>query len=470
MLLPFVIDIQERTRENNLIASYYERLHFENVAQNEYRKLHDSLVQDGTLKKQSYFISSKAIRVASCGKSIAHELYQNQGIKDLQSINFCGNRFCQLCASQKALTRFLRNKPILDAAAAEYGLYHIALTVPNCPGGELADVDALMFKAFYYLNRYLACTKKIKGIDFRKYGYAGAFRALEITHKFRLRSKGQEYHPHLHGILALKKDLHLEKTEFNMFSRSYKSDRTKLYSELEILVQKIWFLLMTRQRVNFKNIDAIPEGYSCSIDEIDNGSYYEVFKYAIKVYSEGDEKEVLRYEQLKTLDAVLHGKRCVQGYGCFYNIKCDDEIDESFIAVRDIIRAHLRQFEEPVLMASHINQVFEDMCQDAPEFTYLNMKAIHNLDLETIEAIKAEPDSQERLKAALKRLQVKREAQKIDKRERELDHIRARLWGCVFEDENGGTYIDQAKFERMKSEMQRRKERGEFATQQHIKM
>jgi plasmid rolling circle replication initiator protein Rep len=427
MKLPFVIDILDRTINNEMIADYYNKLRLKNVPR---------IAQ----KQFTGLINEKAIRVARCGKSMFIDEFQQQGIRDLQSISFCGNRFCQNCQKQKALTRFLKFKPILDNANEKYTLCHIALTVPNCPGNKLKDTVKTMQKAFYHLHRYFTGNIKVKNVNFLKYGYAGAVRALETTYNYKNRFKGQEYHPHFHAIMAFRKDFTLNKIIYNKYSVSNKTTEIRLFSEIEILIQKLWYLLNTPhdKRITVKDIENVPDGFSCAMDIIADNSYYEVFKYVNKLF--GEDKLKMRVDQFEILESMLHNRRTIQGYGCFFGITDADEIDESFVECRDIIRAYLQRTERPINRGFHIDEVMDDMCKDTPDYTYLNMKAIHNLDPAIINTVLAAPSDNAELKFALKCLHTHRKAKEIDNEETKLIYHLARLWHCI-KVTNGGKAI-----------------------------
>jgi hypothetical protein len=226
-------------------------------------------------------------------------------------------------------------------------------------------------------------------------------------------------------------------------------------------------LLNTKQRVNFKNIESVPDGYSCIIDQIEEGQYYEVFKYVNKVY--GEDETLLRYDQFKVLQKALYGRRCIQGYGIFYGIKDDEEIDESFIEARKVVRAYLQQQEQPISIANTLDEVFGDMCKDRPRYNYLNMKAIHNLDGDSLNAIIKQKDN-DKIQSALKNAEVRFEAQKKEKKEDEFNYNFARLWGCYSRTFDGTVYFDSAKYKRKRAEYERNLKNSRFANQSEMEL
>jgi hypothetical protein len=219
-----------------------------------------------------------------------------------------------------------------------------------------------MFKSFSYLINYLKLKKKIKDLDFEQYNYVGAIRSLEITFK------GDSYHPHLHCILCFKNPLLNNKYIENTYSYSKKNGYRK-FTEFEVLIQKIWYLLNNDLKVTKKALEELVEGYSCTLDDIDDSSVYEVFKYMTK--STDEEKDILTYENFKTLYFALHGIRQIQGYGCFYNVKDDDSFIDEVDDLYDVIINLLRIKENPL----EVGQTPEDLLLDH-ENTLISRKRI----------------------------------------------------------------------------------------------
>jgi plasmid rolling circle replication initiator protein Rep len=129
-------------------------------------------------ERDKYFRLSE--RVKGCNSYWLFDVYKRQKIRDLQSINFCHNRFCSNCQKVVQGSRMARFIPWIQALGDGKYLYHIVLTVPNCSGENLRRVTKTMFKAFLKVTRYFSGDAKIKGENFQKYGYLGVIRALEI--------------------------------------------------------------------------------------------------------------------------------------------------------------------------------------------------------------------------------------------------------------------------------------------------
>lgn len=322
-----LFDITKNREYNKTIIAHYERLRDEM-----------DIDIDGT-KISGSNLSNKIDNISNCNSYWLLDHYVNQGIKDFKKTNLCKDKFCNNCKKVKQASRLTKFMPVIDELNKESHLYHLVLTVPNCNGSNLNETIKTMFKSFYSLNRYLKLEKKIKGFDFEKYSYKGAVRSLEVTYN------GDSYHPHLHCIIALDKPLDISGSIVNTYSHS-RNNGFRTFSEFEILIQKIWYLLNNGERVNKKSIDNLDLGYSCTIDLINENSVFEVFKYMTK--STDEKSDIIAYENFKTLYFSLFKVRQIQGYGCFYNIKDDDSIIEEVDDLYDVIVNILRAKENPV--------------------------------------------------------------------------------------------------------------------------
>ena len=296
-------------------------------------------------------LQNKIDNISNCNSWWLLDYYKQQKVKDFKKTNLCKDKFCNNCKKVKQASRLSNFMPLINQYKEQNSLYHLTLTVPNCEGGDLALIIKTMFDSFRRLIRYFALDLKVKGLDFEKYGYIGAIRSLEVT--FR----GDSYHPHLHCILAFNNPLINNKYIENTYSLSKKNGYRK-FTDFEILIQKIWYLLNKKIKVTKKAIDELELGYSCAIDNIDESSAYEVFKYMTK--STDEEKNVLTYENFKTLYFSLHRVRQIQGYGCFYNIKDDDSIIDEVDDLYNVIIELLKSKENPL----EVSQTPEDLLTD----------------------------------------------------------------------------------------------------------
>lgn len=309
-------------------------------------------------------LANKINNIANCNSWWLLDVYKNQGIKDFKKTNLCKDKFCNNCKKVKQASRMGKFIPQIENISNDYSLHHLTLTLPNCVGDKLSDNIKKISKGFKSLNRYFNGDLKLKGLDLSQYGYGGALRSLEITFK------GDSYHPHLHCIVALSNSIFLDKNITNTYSYSY-GKHIRQFSELEILIQKIWFILMNGNKVNKKAIDALSEGYSCTLDSISDSSYYEVFKYMTK--STDEDNNILTYDNFKTLYFALHRVRQIQGYGVFYNFKDDDSIADEVDSYYDILVNILKAKEDP----EEVSQTPQDLLLDN-EYTLISRKKIYS--------------------------------------------------------------------------------------------
>lgn len=312
-----------RCHYNEFIAEFYERFADDD-------KIALRLAADGTIVygKDETFIR-RAARINECCTRWTFDHYVEAGYKNLVRMTRCDDRFCLNCQTLVADQRQAQYSPILDEFALEYDLYHVVLTVPNVDAEHLADTISLMFDRFGYMIRFFSGRKKVRGVDFTKYGYIAAVRALEVT----VSKKDGSFHPHLHCIFVLKKNLDLPKVYWNAFS----VDRTgrqgvRLFSELDMLFQRLWCLLIMKIEVTKWNIEnmaqacpAYPNGFSCVADQT-NGDYHEVFKYAIKGSFKNE--TLFDYEAFRTLYNALFKRKAYQTYGVLESYDFN-EYDES---------------------------------------------------------------------------------------------------------------------------------------------
>lgn len=354
-----------RCHYNQYIAEFYERFADENSM--------PFLTPTGEIVygKDENFLR-RAKRVKECCGSWTFDFYKKSKYKNLIRVDRCDDRFCLNCQSLAADQRFAQYSPILDSYSNEYDLYHVVLTVPNVDAERLADTITIMLDRFAYLIRFFQGTKKVRGIDFKKYGWVGAVRALEIT----VSKKDGSYHPHLHCMFVLKKGLDMSKIYWNRFSED-RTGRTptKLYSEFEVLLQRIWCLLILKIKVTKENVENIgefcnyPDGFSCTAD-LSNGKYHEIFKYAIKGTFKNE--TLFDYEAFLTLYIALFNRRCYQTYGCLakYDFNVVDENlgltspDEAF----DMFLANLKEI--PSRIEELLHSILES--SKAGEFQYIS--------------------------------------------------------------------------------------------------
>lgn len=313
-------------------------------------------------------LTNKTENLRQCNKYWLLDKYEIQKIKDFKKTNLCKDKFCANCKKVKQASRMARYIPELE----EYqnNLYHLTLTIPNCSGSDIQNRLKTLSKAFKMLINYINGYKLISGIDFQSWGYKGAVRSLEITFNNN-KSLDKVYHPHYHVGLVLDAELG-EKKIINKYSYDTKSDimeLKRLFSEKEILIQKIWYLLVNGIEVNKKNIESLEEGYSCTMDKFPPEDFAELFKYMTKATDENG--SMLTYENFEDLHNGLYRVKQIQGYGCLYRIK-DTEDMEEYARIYDEYIQILRQKETP----AEVSETPQELSLDS-EYKLISRKAYY---------------------------------------------------------------------------------------------
>lgn len=313
----FIKSIHNNNLYNETIFDYYSQLYSE---LNEFNK-----------KNKFNLSKSRGSRLISCNRIWLLDRYDFNQIKDFKSTNLCKDKFCNNCKKVKQASRMSRYIPYIEPF--KDNLYHLVLTVPNVESKELKTTLERMASSFRRLIQILNKHHFISGIDLSDLEYQGAVKSLEITFNNEL------YHPHYHIALALNGNINIEdKTFTNKYSYNKFSSKLRQFSHLEILIQKIWFLIYNNLTVSKENIDSLDEGYSCTIDKFQNSDYAELFKYMTKGTNE--DNQVLSYDNFKTLYISTHKKKQIQGYGCFYRINDDDleqEVDKIYLDIQNFL-------------------------------------------------------------------------------------------------------------------------------------
>lgn len=162
-------------------------------------------------------------------------------------------------------------------------------------------------------------------------------------------------------MILFKKGLELVGKVYNPYS--FRSDgRKHKFSELEILLQKIWYLLINDERVTVKAIEELKLGYDVYLQN-SAGNYHECFKYACEgVFDEDKHMFLYKAQTFWTLYEALDNRHITQGYGKLRNFGdldegdiIDDEADEQY---EKVISA-LKDFEEPSFMVENLDEIME---------------------------------------------------------------------------------------------------------------
>ncbi|MFB9757545.1 protein rep [Ectobacillus funiculus] len=341
----FLEKIVKNREYNEIFQAYYEKLHGE--------------TKDDKLER-------KRDHLKDCNALWFIDRYEIARVKDFQKTNLCKDKFCNNCKKVKQAARMSKFIPLIRPYSRS--MYQLTLTVPNVRGEQLGETIDDLFKAFSMLINYLKGKKKIKGVDFERFKYEGAIRSLEVTYK------GNEYHPHLHALVVLHinpLDDAMIRRHKNVYSKDFKGNREdRLFSDAEVLIQKVWYLLINKQRVFKRAIDELDKGYSCQLDKFKESDFIELFKYMTKATNEDD--ATMNYRQFKTLYYALLNRRQIQGYGCFFNLKDEEVSMEEVNELYDAIIEELKQKESPLSVSETPNELMQDT-----EYTLISRKRIY---------------------------------------------------------------------------------------------
>lgn len=405
----YVSGIKDLTIYNEELAAYYRRL-FEETG------------------KDSYFRRNYAI--GGCGQTLLFDFHHKKSIADLIRMELCHDRFCPNCMKLKQATRLQRFMPPILALTDDKAVFHIVLTAPNILGPYLRTYITIFFEACARLVRFLNGTDKIRGLDLSPLGFAAALRNTEITYGWNtsaLRSSAKrklsprtDYHLHLHMIVAFNKNLYLPKIHRNKFSYDYSSGKRvykRSFSDLEIFLQKLWRLLVDQitariykfgpsfaepipkssplyrvfgndsvlragkgRKNNAVTLDAIRamgpnDGYSVIMDPVTNAHFVQAFKYAFKVESEN--RVFMDYNQFSVLEHALYGRKLIQGYGAWFNLHGEDEIEEGFDEFFDVFKAYLWQVDRPESVNLTPDETLAKMREG--EYTFITRSKLRHL-------------------------------------------------------------------------------------------
>lgn len=338
---------------NNIIIDYYKRLQFE----------YNSNLSDSSKKiKGSNPISDSIIEnIKKCNKHFTIDRYDYNMVKDFIRTDLCHSKFCNNCKKVKQACRMSRYIPELEVYSDR--LFHIIFTLPNCCGSDLKFTLKKMSLSFKKLIRYLNGNKKLSFIDFSKYGYLGSIRSLEITFK------GDLYHPHYHCAFVFD-NLNLDYSIENIYSHDlYGNKDLRLFSEFEIILQKLWYMCLNDIDITKDNYNQIDLGYSVLCNKFKDNDYAELFKYMTK---ETDEvNNILTYDNFKTLWYSTYAIKQIQGYGIFFRITDSDLSSEIDFIYEDIVN-FLNSDEKPVRFRQSTFELLTDN-----NYTLISRKKIY---------------------------------------------------------------------------------------------
>lgn len=132
----------------------------------------------------------KAERMRDCAQWLEFARKEDGTLK-LHDARFCRVRLCPVCQWRRSLKTFAQMSQVLDIASNDgYQFVFLTLTVRNCGADKLSEKLTHLLLSFNRLMKYKAVQSAIKGY----------YRGCEVTHNINT----DEYHPHLHVILAVK--------------------------------------------------------------------------------------------------------------------------------------------------------------------------------------------------------------------------------------------------------------------------
>ena len=248
----------------------------------------------------------KSERMKDCANWLAFRRKEDATMK-LHDARFCRVRLCPICQWRRSLKTFAQMSQVLDVASADgYQFIFLTLTVLNCDGSELSSELSHLLLSFNRLMKYKDVQSAVKGY----------YRGCEVTHNIR----SDEYHPHLHVILAV---------------------RSGYFSGKTYLSQARWADLWQR---------ALQVSYTPIVDvrKCKGGSkaIAEACKYAVKPsdvinFDDWD----MTVETLRTLDKALENRRFIGLGGVLKDIHKQLHLDD--MEDGDLVHVEGQETEQP---------------------------------------------------------------------------------------------------------------------------
>jgi plasmid rolling circle replication initiator protein Rep len=307
-----------------------------------------------------YKLFKKGERVENCMSSWTSDYYRFQSTKDITRVVLCKDKFCYNCQSMLAQKRYQKYMPLLHKLADQYQLRHIVFTIPNMSGGLLMGDVKQMYKAFPHMIRFFKGNAKIAGLDFDQYGYEGAIRSLEVTYN----KDTNEFHPHFHCIFAFRKGYDFSHgSNVNKYSYDSKEKNIVPFTDFDILLQKLWYLVFNGVVVNINTINNLKLGYDVLSMPADK-YYHECFKYATKgIFKDAFDRLTPESIQIfQHLQPVMDKRRVIQSYGCLKGINDADVelLEEDFTDWYNAKITAMRAIEKPTQVTESFEQVYDE--------------------------------------------------------------------------------------------------------------
>lgn len=386
--------LERRIRKNEVIAGFYEGIYNDILSDDNYYQSPLHMVDSNgelitvtpeinvRLAKYKKHCRVSQDSVKECSRHFVVDYYRLQGVKDIKKKTSCNNKFCDACQSAISQQRYEKFAPVLEILQENFDIAHIVFTIPNCHKSELQCAIDKMYEARQAVIRYLTGSKKIRGIDFERFGYRGGISSLEVTRN----EETGKFHPHFHCafVFAQKSGVFGRKTHINKYSYDY-GEKVRYFNDFEILLQKVWRLKIDGLEVNRHSIENLPLGYDVIVEYRKN--FKEIFKYTTKGALKYD-KDVSRvlglYSDFMYLDWALYQRRVMQTYGCMRGIPVTEEVEqkagEEDTKYQELI-ARLKSIEEPEEQIEFLeNLQSEENRQNIKYISCHNMKAVINAE------------------------------------------------------------------------------------------
>ncbi len=298
-------------------------------------------------------MGKRAERLDHCNQFWETETYESSRIKVLVRTFLCKDRFCPNCQIVRRMILQNRLLPLMERY--QDSLYHMTLTVPDCKGADLYETIRHMARCFKTLVTYLNGNKKVRGIDLTQYDFQGCFRSLEITYD------GDCYHPHFEVAAVFGNGGGLEdRHTLNQFSHSQKAG-LRLFSDFELIVQRIWWLLINKQRLSYHNIveGVSQERYSCTVSKFQPDDYKTLLNYVTKnaIAPKWKNTAPMSDEQFRTFYHALNHYRLRQGYGLFYHVKETEKAGDYTEQECQMLEQYIINGEQPVSQYERVGRL-----------------------------------------------------------------------------------------------------------------
>lgn len=148
------------------------------------------LAADYVAMAYDFFDEGKAARMRDCAQWLSFVRTDGGALK-LHDARFCRVRLCPICQWRRSLKTAAQMYKIIDVSERQgYKFIFLTLTIKNCCADELDKELTHIIRSFNKLTKYKKFTSAVHGY----------YRGTEITYN----KDTNEYHPHLHCILAVK--------------------------------------------------------------------------------------------------------------------------------------------------------------------------------------------------------------------------------------------------------------------------